>query len=91
MEVTRKQRLTGLEDDARQPRLATEADVTSDKKTRKRTEDAAADRTKHGDSCSAKKVNAGLTSAKAVSLIREDTHANTCRWFTAQRHSLYRN
>ena len=45
MEKTRetRQRLAGLEQDARQPRLAMEADVASDKKTRKRTEDAAAD------------------------------------------------
>ena len=47
-------RLAGLEQDARQPRLATEADVATDKKTRKRAEDAAADQTKHGDSCSVK-------------------------------------
>ena len=51
------QRLAGLEQDARQPRLATEADVLTDSKTRKRTEDAAADRAKHGNSCSAKKVD----------------------------------
>ena len=43
------QRLTGLEHEARQPRLAMEADVTPDTKTRKRTEDAAADQAKHGN------------------------------------------
>ena len=50
MEKTRdrKQRLAGLEHEARQPRLAMGADIETDKKTRKRTEDAAADRTKHG-------------------------------------------
>ena len=37
-----KQRLAGLEQDARQPRLAMEADVPSDTKTRERTEGAAA-------------------------------------------------
>ena len=47
------QRSAGLEQDARQPRLTLEADVTSDKKTRKRTEDAAADRVMSGDSSSA--------------------------------------
>ena len=56
------QRLAGLEHVARQPRLATEADVPSDKKTRKRAEDAASDQAKHGDSCSAKRAHAGLTS-----------------------------
>ena len=50
-------RLTGLEHYARQSRLAMEADVKPDTKTHKRTEDAAANRAKHGDSCSAKRVN----------------------------------
>ena len=49
------QRLASLEQDARQPRLAMEADVSADKKTRERTEGAAtAVQAKHGDSCSAK-------------------------------------
>ena len=48
------QRLAGAEHDARQPRLATEADVEPYTKTRKRTEEAAADQVKHGDSGSAK-------------------------------------
>ena len=56
------QRLTSLEQDARQPHLAMEADVTADKKTRERTEDAAAAvQAKHGDSC--KRVQAGPTSS----------------------------
>ena len=46
-------RLVGLEQDARHPRLIMEADVPSDRKTRKRTEDAAAYRTISGDSSSA--------------------------------------
>ena len=49
------QRLAGAEHDARQPRLATEAAVRPYTKTRKRTEEAAADPVKHGDSGSAKK------------------------------------
>ena len=58
-----KQRLAGLEQGARQPPLAMGADVTSDNKTRKRTEGAvAADQAEHGDSCSSKKVRAGPTS-----------------------------
>ena len=41
--------------------LATETDGPTDKKTRKRAEDAAADQAKHGDSCSARRVDAGPT------------------------------
>ena len=52
--------LTGLKQDARQPRLATKADVPTGTKTRKRMEDAAVDQSKHGDSCSAKRVDACL-------------------------------
>ena len=52
------QRLASLEEDARQPRLAMEADVPADMKTRKRTEGATtAVQTKHGDSCSATRVD----------------------------------
>ena len=54
------QRLACLEQDARQPHLAMEADVPADKKTRKRTEGAAtAVQAKYGDCCSAKRVQAG--------------------------------
>ena len=54
MEITRgtRHRLAGLEQEARQSCLAIEADVASDKKTRKRTEDAAADRVMSRDSSS---------------------------------------
>ena len=54
MERTRetKQCLTRLEQDARQPRFSTETDVTSDKETCERTEDAAADRVINEDSSS---------------------------------------
>ena len=56
--------LASLEEDARQPRLAMKADVTADKKTRERTEGAtAAVQAKHGDSCSAKSVQAGPTTS----------------------------
>ena len=51
-----RQRLAGLEQDARQVRLAMEADVISDTKTRKCTENAAADRAKHGDKSSSAQV-----------------------------------
>ena len=47
---TTKQRLSALEQVARQPRLAMEVDVSSDTKTRERTEGAAtAVQVKHGD------------------------------------------
>ena len=50
-------RLAGLEHEARQPRLAPEADAESASKTRKRTEDAAVDRAKHEDKSSAARVD----------------------------------
>ena len=51
MDRTREtnQLLAGLEHDVRQPRLAMKGDVTSDKKTRKRTKGAAAGRAMSGD------------------------------------------
>ena len=54
------QRLASLKQDVQQPRLAMETDIKADKKTHKRTEGAAtAVQTKHGDSCSAKRVQVG--------------------------------
>ena len=51
-------RLAGLEQVVRQPRLALEADGPSDTKARERMEDAAtAVLAKHGDSCSANRVD----------------------------------
>ena len=47
----------GLEREARQPRLAMEADVTLGTKTCKRTENAAADRVKHGGRSSSAQVD----------------------------------
>ena len=64
-----KQRLAGLEQGARQPRLAMEADVISDSKTGKRTEGAAAaDQAKRGDSYSSKKIQAGPTSSTSFDM-----------------------
>ena len=60
VEMTRgtSQRLAGLEQDARPPRLAMEADVQADTKTRERTEGTAkAVQAMHGDSCSANRVD----------------------------------
>ena len=54
------QRLTRLEHDARQPRLAMEADGSANTKTRERTEGTAtAVQAKHGDSCTAQGVQDG--------------------------------
>ena len=52
------QRLTSLEQDARQPRLAIEADGKAETKTRERTEGAVtAVQAMHGDSCHANRVD----------------------------------
>ena len=61
----------GLEHDARQPRLATEAKVTADKKTRKCAEGGEDDQAKHGDSCSAKKLDAGPTKSTSFGMTAE--------------------
>ena len=74
------QRLASLEQDARQPRLVMEADLTADLKTRKRTEGATPTvQAKHGDSCFTKRVQAGPTSftrfgmkAETLALPRRD-------------------
>ena len=48
-----------------------EADVPTDKKTRKRTEDTAADQAKHGDICSAKRVDIDPTSSTSFGMTAE--------------------
>ena len=54
------QRLTRLENDARQPHLAMESDGSANTKTRERTEgDATAVRAKHGDSRTVRRVQDG--------------------------------
>ena len=69
---TTNKRLAGLEHEARQPRLATEADVEADKKTRKRTKDAsAADREKNGDNSFARRVDDGPMSLTSFGMIAE--------------------
>ena len=55
--IATKQRLAGLEQDIRQPRLVMEADVPSDTKTHKRMENTVAVQAKHGDSCFANQVD----------------------------------
>ena len=64
-----RQRLAGLDYEARQSRLATEVDVERDVKTRKRTENAATNRVVSGDSSSAKKVDNGPTSLTSFGMI----------------------
>ena len=65
-------RLASLEQHARQPHLTMEADVTADNNSRKRTEGAAAAyEAKHGDSCSAKRVEAGPTSSTSFDMKAE--------------------
>ena len=59
-----------LADRIQQPRLTTEADVDQTLKTRKRTEGAATDRAKHGDSSCAR-VDDGPTSVTSCSMIAE--------------------
>ena len=73
------QRVASLEQDARQPRLAMEADVKAVKRTRERTEGAATVvQAKHGDSCSAKRVQAGPTSSTR-SGVKAEPPALPCR------------
>ena len=66
------QRLASLEQDARQPRLAMEASVPADKKSRERTEGAVtAVQAKRGGSCSAKRVHPGPKSSTSFGLKAE--------------------
>ena len=75
-----RQRLAGVEHEARQPRLTTKEDAEPDTKTRKRTEGAAAaDRVMHNkDSSSAKGVDDGPTSLTSGGVMAE-SQALPCR------------
>ena len=74
-----RQRSASLEhDDARQPRLAMEADVPTDTKTHKRAEDAAADQAKHGDTCSAKRIDPDLMCLTSLGDDSTETPALPC-------------
>ena len=73
------QRLASLEHDARRPRSAMEADVPADEKTRERTEGAAkAVQAKHGDSCTAKRVQDGPTTSTCFD-VKAEPPALPCR------------
>ena len=66
-----KQRSAGLEHEARQPRLAMEADVEPDIKTHKRTDGAsAANRVRNRDSSSAR-VDDGPTSLTSLGMLAQ--------------------
>ena len=73
------QRVVSLEQDARQPCLAMEADVPADEKTRERTEGAAkAVQAMHGDSFSAKRVQDGPKSSTTFG-VKAEPPALSCR------------
>ena len=69
--------LAGLQHQDRQPRPATEAELKSDKESRKRTEGAAADGVKNGDTSFAR-VNDGPTSLTSVGNIAEPPAPKKC-------------
>ena len=71
-------RLADLLHGAQQSRLATEADIVTYKKTRKRTEDAVADQAKSGDSSSARAVE-GPTSSTSFGKIAGFPALPICR------------
>ena len=66
-----RQRLAGLNQEARQSRLATEADIEADTKTRKRTENAEANRAKHIGDSSFAKVDIGPASLTSFGMMIE--------------------
>ena len=79
------QRSAGLPHEARQPRFATEADVEPDTKTRKRTEDSAADRVTNGDSSSAR-INHGPTGLTSFGMIAEPPTPETLKHQSRASH-----
>ena len=73
-------RLIRLEYDARQPRLAMEADGHANMKTRECTEDAAtAVKAMHGDSCSATRVDPGPKTSSTSFGLKAEPPALPCR------------
>ena len=73
-EMTRllDQRVARLEHDAREPRLAMEVDGPADTKTRERTKGAAkAVQAKHGDSCTAQRVQDGPKTSTCFGVMAE--------------------
>ena len=81
-EITRllKQHLASLEQDARQPRLAMEADGPADMKTRERTEGAAtAVQAMHGNNFSASRVDLAPKTTSTSFGVKADPPALPCR------------
>ena len=73
------QRIASLEQDARQPRPAMEADGPADTNTRERTEGAAkAVQAKHGDSCTAQRVQEGPKTSTCFG-VKAEPPALPCR------------
>ena len=66
-----EQRSASLEHNARQPRLAKEADEPADKETREREGAATVVQEKHGDTFSAKRVQAGPISSTSFGVKTE--------------------
>ena len=74
------QRLTSLEHDARQPRLAMEADGSADKKTSERTEGAAtAVQAMHGDNFSDSRVDPGAKTNSTSFGVKAEPPTLPCR------------
>ena len=74
------QRVASLEKDARQARLAMEADGPADTKTRERNEGAAtAIKAMHGDSCSANRVDPGPKTTSTSFCVKTEPPALPCR------------
>ena len=77
---------TNLEQGTRQPRLAMEADVPAEEKTRKRTKGAArAAQTMHGDSFFASRVQAGPNTTSTSFGVKAEPPALPCRDDTQQK------
>ena len=66
-----EQRSASLEQEARQPHLATEADVPTGTKAQRRIEDAEADQAKNGETCSTKRVQADPTNLTSIGMKAE--------------------
>ena len=97
------QRLAGLEQKARQPRFATEADIPTKTKTLKRMKDAEADQAKNPTSSTSYGMKTEppalprrddvlvdkSTAAPKPCLSPVKMRANSRRWLTSRRQSLY--
>ena len=77
---TLEKRLTSLEHEARQPRLAMEANGSASTKTRERTEGAATVvQVMHGDSCTTQRVQDGSMTNSTSFIMKAEPPALPCR------------